>query len=339
MKKGFEGSRIQGFKWTKEREILVLLVCLAIMAAAGCQWLGNSGRENVATVDGVGILLSDFNERMVKKLSLMVDAPSLNEKQLVLLKADVLNELIDEKVMINRADKLGISVSDGELKKRIEEIEKDYPEEGFKELFKGRESHYRTWKEELRKRVILEKLIHQEVNPHITVTDEEILSYIKSHAKEGVSEERVRISQILLPDREKADAVLERLNNGEDFAKIAKEVSTGPEAEKGGDMGFFSRGVLPEALDRVVFSLSPGKISKVVETPYGYHIIKVLEKEKAGEVLSAKAREKVRAKLKREKEDRAYTEWLGRLRAGAVIKINESVLSKTGGRKNQPARK
>jgi len=320
-------------------EPFVVVAAFVLLAAGGCQWLGNSGRENVATVGGAGISLADFNERMEKKLSLMADVPSLNEKQVVLLKADVLNELIDEKVMINRADKLGISVSDGELKKRIEEIKKDYPEEGFKEIFKGRESHYRTWKEELRKRLILEILIHQEVTPQITVTDEEILSYIKSHAKEGISEERVRISQILLPDREKADAVLERLNNGEDFAKVAKDVSTDPEAEKEGDMGFFSRGVLPEALDRVVFSLSPGKISKVVETPYGYHIIKVLEKEKGGEVLSVKAREKVRAKLKREKEERAYSEWLGRLRSKAVVKINESVLSKTGVRKNQPAQK
>ena len=320
-------------------EPFVVVAAFVLLAAGGCQWLGNSGRENVATVGGAGISLADFNERMEKKLSLMVDAPSLNEKQVVLLKADVLNELIDEKVMMNCADKLGISVSDGELKKRIEEIKKDYPEEGFKEIFKGRESHYRTWKEELRKRLILEILIHQEVTPQITVTDEEILSYVKSHAKEGISEERVRISQILLPDREKADAVLERLNNGEDFAKVAKDVSTDPEAEKEGDMGFFSRGVLPEALDRVVFSLSPGKISKVVETPYGYHIIKVLEKEKGGEVLSVKAREKVRAKLKREKEERAYSEWLGRLRSKAVVKINESVLSKTGVRKNQPAQK
>jgi foldase protein PrsA len=320
-------------------DTFMVVAVLALLAAGGCQWFGNSGRENIATVDGAGISLADFTERMEKKLSLMADAASLNEKQVVLLKADVLNELIDEKVMINRADKLGISVGDGELKKRIEEIKKDYPDEGFKEIFKGRESYYRTWKEELRKRLILEKLIHQEVTPQITVTDEEILSYIKSHAKEGISKERVRISQILLPDREKADAVLERLNNGEDFDKVAKEVSTDSEAEKEGDMGFFSRGVLPEALDRVVFSLSPGKISKVVETPYGYHIVKVLEKEKSAEVLSAKARDKVRAKLKREKEERAYSEWLGQLRSRAVVKINESVLSKTGGRKNQPAQK
>lgn len=320
-------------------DTFVVVAAFVLLAAGGCQWFGSSGRENVATVDGAGISIADFNERMEKKISLMADAPSLNEDQRTLLKTDVLNELIDEKVMINRAGRLGISVSDGELKKRIDEIKKDYPDGQFRELFKGRESYYRTWTDELRKRLILEKLIHQDVNPRIAVTDEEILSYIKSHAKESVSEERVRISQILLPDREKADAALARLNSGEDFAKVANEVSTDIEAEKEGDMGYFSRGVLPEALDRAAFSLAPGKISKVLETPYGYHIIKVLEKEKGAEILSAKAKERVRAKLKREKEERAYGEWLGRLRSEAVVEINESVLSKADGRKDQTARK
>jgi parvulin-like peptidyl-prolyl isomerase len=318
-------------------DIFIVVAAFILAAAGGCRWFGDAGREDVATVDGEGISLADMNEKMKKKLSLMVGVQSLNERQRGLLKRDVLNELIDEKVMINRADKLGISVKDSELKKRIEEIMKDYPEDGFKELFKGRESDYKAWMEDLRKRLILEKLIHQEVGLRIAVTDEEILSYLKTHAREGLSEKRVHLSQILLPDRDKAEAALERLNSGEDFAAVAKEVSTGPEAEKGGDMGFFSRGVLPETLERAAFSLSPGKISRVVETPYGYHIVKVLEKETGGEVRSVKAREKVRAKLKREKEERAYHEWLEQLRSRAVIKINESALSKAEGRKNQPA--
>lgn len=335
---GLEGSRIQGFKWRKDRDIFVLLVCLAVIMAGGCRWFGNLTGENVATVDGEGISLAEFNERLEIKKSLLAGAKFLDEKQGRLLKADVLNELIDEKVMMNRAEKLGIAVKNAELTKRIEDIRKDYPEDQFRALFKGKEARYRTWMEDMRKRLILEKLIHQEVNSRISVTDEEIQAYIRSHAKEGLSQERVRISQILLPDREKAEAVLERLSGDADFAAVAREVSTGPEAEKGGDMGFFSRGVLPEALDRLAFSLPPGKISGILETPYGFHIIRVLEKESGAGILSAKARDKVRAKLKREKEERAYGEWLNGLRSLAVVKINESVLLKAGARKDPPAK-
>jgi len=318
---------------------VTIAAAIILVAVGGCQWFDTIKGENVATVDGEGISLAEFNEKLEVKKSLLRAAKSLDEKRERLLKADVLNELIDEKVMMNHAGKLGIAVKDEELAKRIEDIKRDYPEDQFRELFKGKGDRYRSWKEDLRKRLLLEKLINREVNYRVSVTDEEVDAYIRSHAKEGLSQERVRISQILLPDREKAEAVLERLKRGEDFASVARDVSTGPEAEKGGDMGFFSRGVLPEAMDRAAFSLPPEKISGILETPYGFHIIKVLEKEKGAGILSAKAREKVRAGLRREKEERAYGEWLKSLRSAAVVKINESVLFRESERKDATAKK
>ncbi len=315
-----------------------IVTAAVLLTAGGCQWFGNSGRAYVAAVDGKKISLAEFSDRMEKKLALMENASSLKAKQVESLRGDILNELIDERVMLNRADKLGLTVNDGELKNGIEEIRKDYSENEFDQLFAGRKNDYRLWKEELRKRLVLEKLIQQEVNARVTVTDEEVSSYYRSHSKEGLSKERVHLSQIVLPDREKAEAVLQRLKNGEDFAAVAREVSTGPEAEKGGDMGVFSRGVLPETFDRVVFSVPPGRISRVVETPYGFHIFKVLEKERGGESVSAREREKVRVKLRREKEEQAYGKWLDQLRQAAVVKVNESVLSKLGDQDKRPAR-
>lgn len=316
----------------------MVAAAIVLWAAGGCQWFGNTQQECVAVVDGKKISLAEFSDRMGKKLALMENASSLNEKQLESLRKDILSDLIDERVMLNRADKLGVAVSDGELKNRIEEIRKDYSENEFDRLFAGRKDDYRLWKEELRKRLVLEKLIQQDVNARITVTDDEVVSYYRSHSKEGLSKERIHLSQIVLPDREKAEAVLQRLKNGEDFAAVAREVSTGPEAEKGGDMGVFSRGVLPETFDRVVFSVPPGRISRVVETPYGFHIFKVLEKERAGENVSAAEREKVRLKLRRDKEEQAYGKWLEQLRQAAVVKVNESVLSKLGDQGKQPVR-
>ncbi len=312
------------------KKICFLLLVLLAITPAGCRSTGNAPREVVATVDGAGIPLADFNDRLSKRLSLVADASSLSGEQIRILKIDVLNELIDERVMINRAEKLNITVSDAETAKRIEEIRKDYSAEEFDQLFKGNASGYRNWAEQLRRRLLLEKLVRQDVNARVVVTDEEVSSYYSSHLKEGISEERIHLSQIILPEREKAEAVLQRLKNGEDFAALAKEVSMGLEAEKGGDLGFFSQGVLPEAFDRVVFSLPPGKISRVVETPYGYHIFKVLERVKRGEGGAGEVKEKIRAKLRREKEEQEYGRWLEQLRTGAIVKVNESVLQSAG---------
>ena len=103
---------------------------------------------------------------------------------------------------------------------------------------------------------------------------------------------------------------------------MAQEVSIGPEAERGGDLGFFERGMMPEAIDRVVFSLPVGKMSEVVKSPYGFHIIKVLARQEKGRGHFAEAKEKVSADLRKLKEAQAYERWIGGLKARAVIQIN-----------------
>lgn len=315
-----------------------LITAFVVLATTGCQFFGGS-QDFVATVDGEKIPLEDFNDRLEQKLALMEGRSSMSDEQFEVLKQNVLNELIDEQVMLNRARKLGLSVSEGELKRRIEEIRKDYGEEHFEQYFKGGRKEYRTWEEKLRRRLLLEELIRQEVNFRVSVTDEEVMDYLKKHEKEKLFQERVRLSQIVFQDREKAEMVMQRLNDGEDFATLAREFSLGPEAEKGGDLGYFVRGVLPETFDRVIFSLPPGKVSGIIETPYGYHIFKVLERERRGKKVLAEQRERIRAKLKREKEDQEYAGWLERLRSESVIKINEPVLMRVGREGGRAGRK
>ena len=109
---------------------------------------------------------------------------------------------------------------------------------------------------------------------------------------------------------------------GEDFGKVAREVSIGPEAARGGDLGFFERGVMPEVIDRMVFSLPVGKVSDVVQSPYGFHIFKVLAKAEGGGRKLADARERVIADLRKIKEAEAYERWIEGLKEKAEISVN-----------------
>jgi hypothetical protein len=133
---------------------------------------------------------------------------------------------------------------DEELKKRVEEIKKDYPGENFAQVFGGEKVDYKIWSEELRKRLLLEKLVDQEVNSKITVTDEEAQEAYQANRGRYYAEDSVHVAQIVVPTKEKADAVLRRIQAGEDFGKIAQEVSTGPRRQ-GGDLGCYP-GVMPE---------------------------------------------------------------------------------------------
>lgn len=311
----------------KRRCAVFLLILLLFFSFACCNCFKSPTEESIATVNGSKITVKDFNVKFRNALTLLGDKSSpLKASEIESLKGKVLDDLIDEKVMLKRAEKLGLKVTDEELLKKVEEIKKDYSNDSFNQMFGSEKVDYKIWSEELKKRLLLEKLVNQEVGSMITVSDEESLSYYQTHKNNYYSEESVHVAQIAVGDKKKAETILERLKKGEDFAKLAMEFSTGPEAAKGGDLGIFSRGVMPEAFDKVVFSLPVGKVSRVVKSPYGYHIFKVLNKEAKGWTKYEDVKEKIIAELKKGKEEQVYRKWLESLRSEAQIKINETLL-------------
>jgi parvulin-like peptidyl-prolyl isomerase len=232
-----------------------------------------------------------------------------------------LNRLIEESLMLQRARELSLTVDEAELSAKIEELKGEYSGEEFTALFGEDRISFPRWKEALRRRMLLEKLIEKDVNAAIVVNDEEARSHYEAHRKSYETRRRVRAAQIVIRDGERAGEILKRLKAGEDFGKVAREVSIGPEATQGGDLGFFERGIMPEAIDRVVFALPVGRLSGVVQSPYGYHIFKVLAREGAGGKTFAEVRERVVADLRRRREAAAYETWAEALKAKAVIEI------------------
>jgi len=305
------------------RQFLCLCV-VALIILSGCHSANNSAEKCVATVDGEKISLSDFNKRFKRELDIMDSILSLKENEIERLKEEILNKLIDEKIMRLRAEKLSLSVSDDELMKRIEEITRG----GFDKIFPESKVDYNTWKEKLRKRVILEKLINHDVKSVVRVSEDEALAYYKNHPEKYISGERVHVAQIVVQNRKKAEDILKRLKNGENFGKVAQKVSTGPESAREGDLGIFGRGIMPESFDKIVFSLPPGKISNVIKTPYGYHIFKILKKDDGKEMSFVEVKNKIISELRREKEEHKYVKWLERLRSEVDIKINKDLLKK-----------
>ena len=308
---------------------LFLFFCIMVfMVSSGCQGVNDTAGKYVATVDGEGISLNDFNRILKRDMDVMGGAMPLKKDEANRLREEILNKLINEKIMLLRAQKLSLSVNDEELCQGIEEIKKDYPDGGFDKVFTGGKLDYDIWKEELRKRLILEKLIQRDVNSVITVTENEALEYYQNHSEKYISGERVHVVQIVVRNRKEAEDILERLKSGGNFAKVAKEVSTGPEGVRGGDLGVFCRGIMPESFDNVVFSLPPGKISNVVKTTYGYHIFKVLKKDGAKKISFSEAKNGIISELYKEKGRCEYMRWLKKLRSEAVIEINRDLLMK-----------
>lgn len=183
-----------------------------------------------------------------------------------------------------------------------------------------------------RKDIVINNLLETEIAPKIKVSDEEIKTfYDQNRDKYFKQEEAVRASHILIkvdekatPDekkaaRQKAEAIRKRVAAGEDFAAIAKSDSGCPSSEKGGDLGFFGHGQMVQPFDTAAFALKPGEISDVVETQFGYHIIKVTEKKAGGYTPYAEAKDKIDNYLKSQKMQKTVVDYAAELKKKATI--------------------
>ena len=164
----------------------------------------------------------------------------------------------------------------------------------------------------------MEKLLEETVYSRVDVTDKEIADYYEANRKQFDRPAQVRARQIVVADEAKGQEVLGLLRQGRPFAEIAAEYSLSPDAEQGGDLGFFARGEMPPEFDDVVFDLPVNRLSDLVKSDYGYHIFLVEEKSKVSE--------EIRAILESQKKEVVYLDWLQEMRARAVINVDWSQL-------------
>jgi parvulin-like peptidyl-prolyl isomerase len=297
------------------------MILLSLLAACESEKAPPPPEPVVATVNGESISQGEFEKALATELGLVKREAPLDTDEMNRLKEAVLDNLVRERLMLQRARELSLTVPEEKVNARIEEIRKDYNHNRFDEMFKSGQVDFLEWKNALRERILLENLVAREVNEKILVTDREARTHFNANRRAYLTKRRAHIAQIVLPDRERAEAVLKRLKAGEDFGKVARQVSISPEAARGGDLGFFERGVMPEAIDREVSSLSVGKLSQVVQSPYGFHIFKVLEREKSGGRKFSDVKERVIVELRKQKESEAYKGWIDELKSKAAIRI------------------
>ncbi|MBN1939719.1 MAG: peptidyl-prolyl cis-trans isomerase [Candidatus Aminicenantes bacterium] len=162
---------------------------------------------------------------------------------------------------------------------------------------------------------LVEKYLTDQVR-NIGVSDEEIVAYYEEHRSDFLQPERLQVSQILFSTEGKAGQVLNRLRNAGErlFREAAQTDSEGPEADKGGLMGVFSLGQLPPDLEKVIFALDEGKISRVVQSAYGFHIFRLDKKFEQRLMPVEEAAGPIRAKLLERKNQAAIDAHLASLK-------------------------
>jgi parvulin-like peptidyl-prolyl isomerase len=305
-------------------EVLISLFVIAtVVALSSCK--SNMPSHIVAEINGDTITVEEFSAELSPFIEGYHLSPSTQEEAaLKNLKQALLDQLIEKRLILNEAQQMGITVSDDELEEAFASIQRSYPQGGFDEVVRDEAALHR-WKERLRQRLVIEKVINRVSQVTVPLDEDVLRKYYKEHQSEFMVPEQVRVRQIVTKDRQTAESVLSKVKRGDSFEELAKRHSVAPEAEQGGDLGFFGRGDMPEEFD-VVFSLQAGETSEIVQSPYGYHIFQVVAKEGRSELNFAEVKDRIREIVVREEEEKIFQDWLKKVKKKAIIRINTKAL-------------
>ena len=307
-----------------KRNHSLLLVFMLWMAFGGCgNWGGGLPDHILAQVNEEQITVDEFN-REVKEL-ILDPGQETKGRNLADLKEAYLDQVIERKILVQEAKRLGIKVSLEELNQAISDIKKDYPGEGFGEKLGLKGITLEEWKSRLEEKLLAEKMIRHTLSYRGEIDEKEALQYYESHSSKFQVSEKVRAKQIVVASEEEAIQILNQLKKGDNFEKLAAKKSLGPEKIEGGDLGYFSKGERPAEFEQV-FSLEVGEISGVIRSPYGYHIFKLDEKIAPRQIPFEEAKAGILQEFRQKKGEEEYQRWLKGLKGKAKVKINKKWL-------------
>ncbi|MDR7434449.1 MAG: peptidylprolyl isomerase [Armatimonadota bacterium] len=236
------------------------------------------------------------------------------------LKRAVLDQLMDRKILMQEARRLGQVATDYEVDLRLAAIREQFgSEEAFQEALAARNLSLLN----LRERIRVDQTVNRIIAMLATgeeVREAEVQEYFMKHRGELGEPEQVHVRHILVRTEAEAKVVEGKLQRGEDFATLARQHSIDLDTkEKGGDLGFITRGQYEEAFTKVAFGLPAGQIGGPVKTSQGYHLIQVLERKPARPAVYEEVKERIERTLRQQKAEERFDRWFRETRAKAKI--------------------
>ncbi|KUO75514.1 MAG: hypothetical protein APF77_22645 [Clostridia bacterium BRH_c25] len=314
--------------FNRKYKLLLVSLALVVLAAflAGCNMVRiNPEVDNntiIAKISGEEVKKEEFNKMFgifksqyeqqfgTEVWDQEVDGRKFGD----VAREKLLDMLIDEKLQMKKAEELGITITDAEVNDEIEKAKKYFDsEEKFNEYLKGQSMDLEYFKQSVNKELTINKLI-EKLTEKVILSDEEVKVYYDTHQNEFIS---VKASHILLDSKEEAEKMLQKVKGGENFAELAMQNSKDPSAkENSGDLGYFRYGDMVEPFETAAFALKPGEISEIVQTDFGFHIIKV-EDSKLDKFEDVK--EQLKGNLLNDKKSTEYEKLLEEMRKNANI--------------------
>jgi len=313
--------------------IIFTIILLTTVAAAVSADEKQSALEKAAVINGTIITKNEYNRQLNQFIDRITrEGRQVNDSQLVKLKAEILDSLINRELLYQQSQKTGIVVQPQEMMNEVKAIKQRFPsEDGFKKAISGMDLTEATLKVQIKQRLAIQKFIDKQIADKIVITAVESKQYYTANPQLFKQSGEIRASHILIKldpsadDAGKAEAltkiklIQQKLRNGEDFAELAKTSSEGPSSVKGGDLGFFKRGNMVKPFEDAAFALEPNEVSEIVQTRFGYHIIKVVEKKPERIIGYEEIQKRLEEHLKQKKVQEEVGLYLIELRKTAEI--------------------
>lgn len=309
--------------------------------------------EIIARINNEIVTRSEFvRSRDQLKQEIQQQEPANADRIFAEKQRDVLRDLIDQQLLLQKAKDLGIT-GDTELIKRLDEMRKQMNLETMEDLEKAASAQgvsYEEFKQNIRNQIVTQRVIGEEVGQHLAMNKDEEKKFYEEHKADMERPEEVRLSEILVAPKAtkpaaqgadgkpvpptqaeldeqlaaaeaKAKDLLDQLNKGAKFDELAKKNSDGPSAAQGGDLSYFKRGVLAKELEDKVFAMKAGDATDVIRTKQGFVILKVAEHQAAGIPTMKEIEPRIQDALYMQKLQPALRVYLTKLREEAFIDI------------------
>lgn len=273
--------------------LAVILIIVLIKPPLG------GGKEAVATVNGTKITKDDLYNELVS-----VGGTATLDNMITM-------ELIDQ-----AAADAKVTITDEDVNAEIESLKTQF---GGEEALNSALAQSGMTLDDLKKNTEIQVKIRKILEPQTKVTDEDISTYYEENKDTFATPEQVRASHILVETKEEADAIKKQLDEGADFATLAKEKSTDSSAASGGDLGFFGKGDMVEEFEKAAFSMEINEISEPIKSDYGYHIIMKTDYKEATNPTLEDKKEEIRKTLVDQQVSELSSTWLSDLRSNAKI--------------------
>lgn len=298
--------------------MLTVMICLAWAlgpAACGQDTTGNA----LVVIDGDVVGIVEYRAQAAF-MGLGGDPGNITPE----MRRAVLEGLVRQHLVTRKAKELSIQLLPEELSREESRLRRGLDENALEASLAAQGISYGQWQEVLARELLVKKTLDLVLASQLRISTDEVRQYYKAHKDEFNQPAQVLAQHAVLPTRELAHRLVERVSKGEDMVEAAAALGS-PLADEG-EPNWLSRGHMPEALEKKIFALEPGKLAGPLSSDYGFHVVRILDKRPAQKADLAQAAEKIQHRLAADKLEVLSEQWIEDLRSRADLKFNQQFL-------------